>query len=130
MKSHHLPNLDLQEKVLCRVCFERDIAVVLIPCRHRILCRLVKLYTRKSCSLASCLSRCLLSCLSSVISTDVLLNVPVGFISISFKLIFISRMALTEVTPYIFVSSFCSEKCKHCPVCRNTILERMPVYDV
>ncbi|KAG0627661.1 hypothetical protein M758_2G218800 [Ceratodon purpureus] len=52
------------EKVLCRVCFERDIAVVLIPCRHRILC------------------------------------------------------------------SFCSEKCKQCPVCRNTILERMPVYDV
>lgn len=52
------------EKVLCRVCFERDIAVVLIPCRHRILC------------------------------------------------------------------SFCSEKCKHCPVCRNSILERMPVYDV
>lgn len=31
--------LELQDKVLCRVCFERDIAVVLIPCRHRILCR-------------------------------------------------------------------------------------------
>lgn len=56
----HLNN----EKVLCRVCFERDIAVVLIPCRHRILC------------------------------------------------------------------SYCSEKCKHCPVCRNSIVERMPVYDV
>eukprot|EP00249_Psilotum_nudum_P015175 c25199_g1_i1 orf=633-2060(+) len=26
------------EKVLCRICFERDIAVVLLPCRHRILC--------------------------------------------------------------------------------------------
>ncbi|KAK9669033.1 hypothetical protein RND81_13G104000 [Saponaria officinalis] len=26
------------EKVLCRVCFERDISVVLMPCRHRILC--------------------------------------------------------------------------------------------
>ncbi|GMH31598.1 hypothetical protein Nepgr_033442 [Nepenthes gracilis] len=27
------------EKILCRVCFERDISVVLLPCRHRILCR-------------------------------------------------------------------------------------------
>ncbi|KDO64514.1 hypothetical protein CISIN_1g010814mg [Citrus sinensis] len=27
------------EKVLCRVCFEGDISVVLLPCRHRILCR-------------------------------------------------------------------------------------------
>ncbi|XP_050257357.1 uncharacterized protein LOC126702636 [Quercus robur] len=26
------------EKVLCRVCFEREICVVLLPCRHRILC--------------------------------------------------------------------------------------------
>ncbi|GAY58075.1 hypothetical protein CUMW_184300 [Citrus unshiu] len=26
------------EKVLCRVCFEGDISVVLLPCRHRILC--------------------------------------------------------------------------------------------
>ncbi|KAL9243345.1 hypothetical protein vseg_017243 [Gypsophila vaccaria] len=26
------------EKVLCRVCFERDISIVLMPCRHRILC--------------------------------------------------------------------------------------------
>ncbi|CAO2818394.1 unnamed protein product [Amaranthus hypochondriacus] len=26
------------EKVLCRVCFERDISIVLLPCRHRILC--------------------------------------------------------------------------------------------
>jgi len=26
------------EKVLCRVCFEREIVMVLLPCRHRILC--------------------------------------------------------------------------------------------
>ncbi|KAG5536241.1 hypothetical protein RHGRI_023879 [Rhododendron griersonianum] len=26
------------EKVLCRVCFEAEIGVVLLPCRHRILC--------------------------------------------------------------------------------------------
>lgn len=26
------------EKVLCRICFERDIAIVLLPCRHRVLC--------------------------------------------------------------------------------------------
>ncbi|XP_074317222.1 uncharacterized protein LOC141653384 isoform X1 [Silene latifolia] len=26
------------EKVLCRVCFEREISIVLLPCRHRILC--------------------------------------------------------------------------------------------
>ncbi|PSS08313.1 Kinesin-like protein [Actinidia chinensis var. chinensis] len=26
------------EKVLCRVCFEGDISVVLLPCRHHILC--------------------------------------------------------------------------------------------
>eukprot|EP01018_Ginkgo_biloba_P038266 Gb_01953 [translate_table: standard] len=52
------------EKVLCRICFEGDIAVVLLPCRHRILC------------------------------------------------------------------SVCSEKCKKCPVCRVSIMERMPVYDV
>lgn len=27
-----------QEKILCRVCFERDISLVLLPCRHRVLC--------------------------------------------------------------------------------------------
>eukprot|EP00250_Pteridium_aquilinum_P016093 c22936_g1_i1 orf=986-2317(+) len=26
------------EKVLCRICFERDITIVLLPCRHRVLC--------------------------------------------------------------------------------------------
>ncbi|XP_022725066.1 uncharacterized protein LOC111281629 isoform X4 [Durio zibethinus] len=26
------------EKVLCRVCFEREISMVLLPCRHRVLC--------------------------------------------------------------------------------------------
>ncbi|GLU20265.1 hypothetical protein SLE2022_364750 [Rubroshorea leprosula] len=26
------------EKVFCRVCFEREITVVLLPCRHRVLC--------------------------------------------------------------------------------------------
>ncbi|CAH9082615.1 unnamed protein product [Cuscuta europaea] len=26
------------EKILCRVCFDREISVVLLPCRHRILC--------------------------------------------------------------------------------------------
>ena len=30
-----------QEKVLCRVCFERDICLVLMPCRHRVLCQYV-----------------------------------------------------------------------------------------
>ncbi|KAG2319766.1 hypothetical protein Bca52824_012979 [Brassica carinata] len=52
------------EKVLCRVCFEREISLVLLPCRHRVLCRL------------------------------------------------------------------CSDKCKKCPVCRITIEELLPVYDV
>ncbi|MBA0799937.1 hypothetical protein Gohar_010415, partial [Gossypium harknessii] len=52
------------EKVLCRVCFEREIRVVLLPCRHRILC------------------------------------------------------------------STCCEKCRKCPICRVSIEERLPVYDV
>ncbi|KAK1277487.1 hypothetical protein QJS04_geneDACA019673 [Acorus gramineus] len=52
------------EKVLCRICFESDISVVLIPCRHRTLCKT------------------------------------------------------------------CAEKCKKCPICRVSIEERMPVYDV
>ncbi|CAL1390864.1 unnamed protein product [Linum trigynum] len=52
------------EKVLCRVCFEGEINVVLLPCRHRILC------------------------------------------------------------------STCCEKCKKCPICRVSIEERLPVYDV
>ncbi|XP_024030770.1 uncharacterized protein LOC21405123 isoform X1 [Morus notabilis] len=52
------------EKVLCRVCFEREISVVLLPCRHRVLC------------------------------------------------------------------STCCEKCKKCPICRISIEERLPVYDV
>ncbi|XP_021659497.2 uncharacterized protein LOC110649289 isoform X3 [Hevea brasiliensis] len=30
------------EKILCRVCFEEQINVVLLPCRHHILCRSVK----------------------------------------------------------------------------------------
>ncbi|XVE64080.1 hypothetical protein DITRI_Ditri07aG0072500 [Diplodiscus trichospermus] len=52
------------EKVLCRVCFAREISVVLLPCRHRILC------------------------------------------------------------------SSCCEKCRKCPICRVSIEERLPVYDV
>ncbi|ESW15785.1 hypothetical protein PHAVU_007G102000 [Phaseolus vulgaris] len=52
------------EKILCRICFEEQINVVLLPCRHHIIC------------------------------------------------------------------STCCEKCKRCPVCRGTIEERMPVYDV
>ncbi|XP_071733202.1 uncharacterized protein [Rutidosis leptorrhynchoides] len=52
------------EKILCRVCFEREISIVLLPCRHRVLC------------------------------------------------------------------SICSEKCKKCPICRLSIEERLPVYDV
>ena len=28
-----------QEKILCRVCFEEQINVVLLPCRHHVLCR-------------------------------------------------------------------------------------------
>ncbi|KAJ0237570.1 Transmembrane Fragile-X-F-associated protein [Hirschfeldia incana] len=28
------------EKVLCRVCFEKEISLVLLPCRHRVLCRI------------------------------------------------------------------------------------------
>ncbi|KAM2456024.1 hypothetical protein PS1_015950 [Malus domestica] len=52
------------EKVLCRVCFEGEISVVLLPCRHRVLC------------------------------------------------------------------SFCCDRCKKCPICRETIEQRLPVYDV
>ncbi|XVE58709.1 hypothetical protein DITRI_Ditri04bG0190800 [Diplodiscus trichospermus] len=52
------------EKVLCRVCFEREISVVLLPCRHRILC------------------------------------------------------------------SACCGKCRKCPICRISIQECLPVYDV
>ncbi|KAJ7956582.1 Transmembrane Fragile-X-F-associated protein [Quillaja saponaria] len=52
------------EKVLCRVCFEREISIVLLPCRHRVLC------------------------------------------------------------------STCCEKCKKCPICRISIDECLPVYDV
>ncbi|KAM0952690.1 putative transcription factor C2H2 family [Dioscorea sansibarensis] len=52
------------EKILCRVCFEGEICMVLLPCRHHTLCK------------------------------------------------------------------SCSEKCKKCPICRVSIEERMPVYDV
>ncbi|KHG25383.1 RING finger B [Gossypium arboreum] len=52
------------EKILCRVCFEEQISVVLLPCRHHVLC------------------------------------------------------------------STCCEKCKRCPICRVSIEERLPVYDV
>ncbi|KAK8921940.1 hypothetical protein KSP39_PZI020649 [Platanthera zijinensis] len=52
------------EKILCRICFEAEICMVLLPCRHRTLCK------------------------------------------------------------------SCAEKCKKCPICRVTIEERMPVYDV
>uniref|UniRef100_A0A453KTA2 RING-type domain-containing protein n=1 Tax=Aegilops tauschii subsp. strangulata TaxID=200361 RepID=A0A453KTA2_AEGTS len=26
------------ERILCRICFERDICIVLLPCRHHVLC--------------------------------------------------------------------------------------------
>lgn len=26
------------EQILCRICFERDICIVLLPCRHYVLC--------------------------------------------------------------------------------------------
>ncbi|KAI4313974.1 hypothetical protein L6164_026917 [Bauhinia variegata] len=52
------------EKILCRICFEEQINVVLLPCRHHVLC------------------------------------------------------------------STCGGKCKRCPICRVTIEEQMPVYDV
>ncbi|GAB4838203.1 hypothetical protein Ancab_027733 [Ancistrocladus abbreviatus] len=52
------------EKVLCRACFQREISILLLPCRHYILC------------------------------------------------------------------SACCEKCKKCPMCRVSIDERLPVYDV
>ncbi|XP_021905543.1 uncharacterized protein LOC110820399 [Carica papaya] len=60
----HEGSSGLVEKVLCRVCFEGEISVVLLPCRHRILC------------------------------------------------------------------SKCCEKCKKCPICRVSIEERLPVFDV
>ncbi|XP_022973618.1 uncharacterized protein LOC111472200 [Cucurbita maxima] len=54
----------LYEKILCRVCFDEPIDMVLLPCRHHILC------------------------------------------------------------------SSCSEKCNRCPICRESIEERLPVNDV
>ncbi|XP_062193419.1 uncharacterized protein LOC133896796 isoform X2 [Phragmites australis] len=27
------------ERILCRICFERDICIVLLPCRHHVLCK-------------------------------------------------------------------------------------------
>lgn len=53
-----------QEKILCRVCFEREISLVLLPCKHRVLC------------------------------------------------------------------GMCADKCKHCPICRRYIAEKMAVFDV
>ncbi|KAG8083577.1 hypothetical protein GUJ93_ZPchr0015g6891 [Zizania palustris] len=26
------------ERILCRICFDRDICIVLLPCRHYVLC--------------------------------------------------------------------------------------------
>ncbi|XP_010537432.1 PREDICTED: uncharacterized protein LOC104812130 [Tarenaya hassleriana] len=37
------------EKVLCRVCFEAEISVVLLPCRHRVLCRNCSDKCKKKC---------------------------------------------------------------------------------
>ncbi|XP_022157057.1 uncharacterized protein LOC111023869 isoform X2 [Momordica charantia] len=54
----------LNEKILCRICFDEDIDMVLLPCRHHILC------------------------------------------------------------------STCCEKCNRCPICRESIEERLPVNDV
>ncbi|XP_057726667.1 uncharacterized protein LOC130941988 isoform X1 [Arachis stenosperma] len=51
------------EKILCRICFQREISIVLLPCRHRSLC------------------------------------------------------------------STCAAKCKNCPICRDNIIMRLPVYD-
>jgi len=34
----------MQERILCRICFEREICIVLLPCRHHVLCELVWMF--------------------------------------------------------------------------------------
>ncbi|KAL6175348.1 hypothetical protein ACLB2K_051989 [Fragaria x ananassa] len=53
------------EKVLCRVCFEGDISVVLLPCRHRVLC-------------SSCCDKCK-KCPICHVSIEERLPVPICF---------------------------------------------------
>ena len=38
-ENHFFKFGSLQEKILCRVCFDEPIDMVLLPCRHHILCR-------------------------------------------------------------------------------------------
>ena len=116
--------LELQDKVLCRVCFERDIAVVLIPCRHRILCRFDTLTL--DIHLAVIFADSI--CQSRLSDTWVTSNFDCDYFVKS--LLFCHHFSITFSKVFIYVCSVCSEKCKHCPVCRNIIVERMPVFDV
>lgn len=91
----------LQEKVLCRVCFEREISVVLLPCRHRVLCRYS--YTLLHSIKCNC-----------------------GF---CWEHICLVLLLMCFFGGHVCCRN-CSEKCKKCPFCRVTIEERLPVYDV
>ncbi|TVU09503.1 hypothetical protein EJB05_42980 [Eragrostis curvula] len=42
MANHSQQQCDYlkNERIFCRICFERDICIVLLPCRHRVLCEI------------------------------------------------------------------------------------------
>jgi len=57
------------ERILCRICFERDICIVLLPCRHHVLCEPCS-NKCQSCPICRLTIECRLSVYDAVLSAN------------------------------------------------------------
>lgn len=106
----------LQEKILCRVCFDEQINVVLLPCRHYALCR-YHCFPINPFSSLPYLSENLKSMRKKKRCHE---NVRLSSLHVIFN---------NSDHGLILICSTCCEKCKRCPICRVYIDERLLVHD-
>ncbi|TYG86855.1 hypothetical protein ES288_A13G166100v1 [Gossypium darwinii] len=139
LKSPSLASRSLKdfknEKILCRVCFEEQINIVLLPCRHHVLCR---------CSYLSIpINTAKVLMINALIY---LLNLMLRHHNFSCMYVYcnylqncnLCLMIMDNITFIIkgcgimhnLHLSTCCKKCKRCPICHVSNEERLSVYDV